>query len=159
MWLQGTLTKCWSPQHWEVGAWRRRLLSTSHQRFVGCFSLKLNKNILTIIPLEHGRLLSDCEGEKLHWSCQSKHKSGALPVQKCQTIITLSSQVIIITVDDPKAGSLNPASVIDSLESVESMAWPNPLPERWLCWKPFLIWNFVVTLISHHETLTHRPPS
>ena len=40
------------------------------------------------------------------------------------------SQVIIITVDDPKAGSLNPASVIDSLESVESMAWPNPLPER-----------------------------
>ena len=42
----------------------------------------------------------------------------------------LPPQVIIITVDDPKAGSLNPASVIDSLESVESMAWPNPLPER-----------------------------
>ena len=42
----------------------------------------------------------------------------------------LFPQVIIITVDDPKAGSLNPASVIDSLESVESMAWPNPLPER-----------------------------
>ena len=42
----------------------------------------------------------------------------------------LPRQVIIITVDDPKAGSLNPASVIDSLESVESMAWPNPLPER-----------------------------
>ena len=43
----------------------------------------------------------------------------------------LPPQVIIITVDDPKAGSLNPASVIDSLESVESMAWPNPLPERY----------------------------
>ena len=42
----------------------------------------------------------------------------------------LPPQVIIITVDDPKAGSLNPPSVIDSLESVESMAWPNPLPER-----------------------------
>ena len=40
------------------------------------------------------------------------------------------TKVIIITVDDPKAGSLNPASVIDSLESVESMAWPNPVPER-----------------------------
>ena len=40
------------------------------------------------------------------------------------------SKVIIITVDDTKAGSLNPASVIDSLESVESMAWPNPVPER-----------------------------
>lgn len=40
------------------------------------------------------------------------------------------NQVIIITVDDPKEGSLNPASVIDSLESVESMAWPNPVPER-----------------------------
>ena len=45
----------------------------------------------------------------------------------------LPPQVIIITVDDPKAGSLNPASVIDSLESVESMAWPNPLPERYFC--------------------------
>ena len=46
--------------------------------------------------------------------------------------------------DDPKEGSLNPESVIDSIEvrkvrlprltysiqSVESMAWPNPLPQR-----------------------------
>ena len=40
------------------------------------------------------------------------------------------NQVVIITVDDPKEGSLNPASVIDSIESVESMAWPNPLPDR-----------------------------
>ena len=83
--------------------------------------------------LEHGRLLGNCEGEKLHRSCQSKYKPGAFPGQKCQTINTLFSQVIIITVDDPKAGSLNPASVIDSLESVESMAWPNPLPERLQC--------------------------
>ena len=48
----------------------------------------------------------------------------------CQNIFRLFLKVIIITVDDPKVGSLNPASVIDSLESVESMAWPNPLPER-----------------------------
>ena len=40
------------------------------------------------------------------------------------------NQVVIITVDDTKEGSLNPASVIDSIESVESMAWPNPLPDR-----------------------------
>ena len=56
-------------------------------------------------------------------------------------------KVVIITVDDPKEGSLNPESVIDSIEvrepkvfhshfllktlqSVESMAWPNPLPQR-----------------------------
>ena len=48
--------------------------------------------------------------------------------------------MIIITVDDPKAGSLNPASVIDSLESVESMAWPNPVPERY-----FHFWTIICT--------------
>ena len=51
------------------------------------------------------------------------------------------SKVIIITVDDPKAGSLNPASVIDSLESVESMAWPNPVPERHRLKSPHLHTN------------------
>ena len=51
------------------------------------------------------------------------------------------TKVIIITVDDPKAGSLNPASVIDSLESVESMAWPNPVPERHRLKSPHLHTN------------------
>ena len=51
------------------------------------------------------------------------------------------TKVIIITVDDPKAGSLNPASVIDSLESVESMAWPNPVPERHRLTSPHLHTN------------------
>ena len=35
-------------------------------------------------------------------------------------------QVVIITVDDPKEGSLNPAGILDSLESVETIGWPTP---------------------------------
>jgi len=32
--------------------------------------------------------------------------------------------VVIITVDDPKEGSLNLASILDSVESVEAVSWP-----------------------------------
>ena len=78
---------------------------------------------------------------------RSINQVRSLPVQTCQN--TLFSQVIIITVDDPKVGSLNPASVIDSLESVESMAWPNPLPER--CHSS----SWSATLKSNHGALTH----
>ena len=62
------------------------------------------------------------------------------------------SKVIIITVDDPKAGSLNPASVIDSLESVESMAWPNPVPER--C---FQFWTIICTTIKKQVEIMAWP--
>jgi hypothetical protein len=34
--------------------------------------------------------------------------------------------VVIITVDDPKEGSLNLASILDSVESVEAVSWPTP---------------------------------
>jgi hypothetical protein len=34
-------------------------------------------------------------------------------------------KVVIITVDDPKEGSLNLASILDSVESVEAVSWPS----------------------------------
>ena len=79
--LQDTLTKCWSQPPWEVEVWRRRSLSTSLQRWSVGISWnqllsKIKKMVADIIFSEHGRLLGNCEREKLHRSCQPKHQPG-----------------------------------------------------------------------------------